>query len=44
MVNAVGNERSRTVHLLNTDARRRVSGRSLDDLVSYVITRLQERY
>jgi hypothetical protein len=44
MVDAEGKERSRTVHLRNTDAGWRVSGRSLDDLVSYVITRLQERY
>jgi hypothetical protein len=44
MTDADGRERSRTVHLRHTGSGWRVSGRSLDDLVSYVITRLEERY
>jgi len=36
--------RSRTVWLRRTSSGWRVSGRSIDDLVSYVIQRLDERY
>jgi hypothetical protein len=44
MVDAEGREQERTIHLRNTDSGWRVSGRSLDDLISYVITRLEERF
>jgi len=44
MVNAEGRERIRDVHLRHTDSGWRVSGRSLDDIVRYVITRLEERF
>ncbi len=44
MVDAEGREQERTIHLRNTDDGWRVSGRSLDDLISYVITRLEERF
>ena len=39
-----GSTSRRTVHLRNTDLGWRVSGRSVDDLVAYVIQRLEERY
>jgi len=39
-----GSTSSRTVHLRNTAYGWRVSGRSVDDLVTYVIQRLEERY
>jgi len=42
--NAEGRERTRDVHLRHTDSGWLVSGRSLNDLVRYVITRLEERY
>lgn len=41
---AEGHARVRTVHLRNTDEGWRVSGRSVDDLVTYLIQRLEERY
>ena len=42
--NAEGRERTRDIHLRRTDSGWLVSGRSLNDLVRYVITRLEERY
>jgi predicted ATPase len=39
-----GSTERRTVYLRNTDYGWRVSGRSVDDLVAYVIQRLEERY
>ncbi|NKB90078.1 MAG: hypothetical protein GKS06_17840 [Acidobacteria bacterium] len=44
LLDAEGGERTRTVHLRRTDAGWKVSGRSLDHLVSYAITRLEERF
>ena len=44
LVDADGGERTRTVHLRNTDEGWKVSGRSVDDLVNFAITRLEERY
>ena len=44
MVDADGRQRVRNVHLRQTDSGWLVSGRSLSDLVRYVITRLEERY
>lgn len=43
-VDAEGDERTRDIHLRHTDSGWRVSGRSLNDLVRYVITRLEERF
>ena len=43
-VNAEGRERTRDIHLRHTDSGWLVSGRSLDDLVRYVTTRLEERF
>ena len=42
--NAEGREQTRDIHLRHTDAGWLVSGRSLNDLVRYVITRLEERF
>lgn len=42
--NAEGHEQTRDIHLRHTDSGWRVSGRSLNDLVRYVITRLEERF
>jgi len=39
-----GKERTRSVTLRHTDAGWRISGSSVDDLVQYVIQRLEERY
>lgn len=39
-----GTAEQRTVHLRHTSEGWRVSGESVDDLVSYVIQRLEERY
>lgn len=39
-----GKSRTRTVHLRRTDAGWRISGRSVDDLVTYSIQRLEERF
>ena len=39
-----GSSRKRTVHLRQTRAGWQVSGATVDDLVSYVIQRLEERY
>lgn len=44
MTDADGHQRARTVYLRQTSAGWRVSGRSVDDLVSYVLQRLEERY
>ncbi len=43
-VDAEGDERTRDIHLRHTESGWRVSGRSLNDLVRYVITRLEERF
>ncbi len=42
--NAEGREQTRDIHLRHTDSGWLVSGRSLNDLVRYVITRLEERF
>lgn len=39
-----GAEEQRTVHLRDTDDGWKVSGESIDDLVNYVIQRLEERF
>ncbi len=44
MHDAEGLSRTRTVHLRRTADGWRVSGRSVDNLVSYVIQRLEERF
>ncbi|HJO05156.1 MAG TPA: hypothetical protein QGG47_14410 [Acidobacteriota bacterium] len=44
MRDPAGQTRKRTVHLRRTADGWRVSGRSLDNLVSYVIQRLEERF
>lgn len=44
LTDAQGHARARTVHLRNTAEGWRVSGRSVDDLITYLIQRLEERY
>ena len=44
MTDAEGSQSRRTVYLRRTDGGWKVSGRSLDDIESYVITRLEERF
>lgn len=44
MTDAEGEVQERIVHLRRTSAGWRVSGESVDDLVSYVIQRLEERF
>ena len=39
-----GEQHTRTVHLRKTDGGWKVSGESVEDLVAYVIQRLEERY
>jgi len=41
---AEGHERTRIIHLRHTGSGWLVSGRSLNDIVRYVITRLEERF
>lgn len=44
LTDAEGKTQERTVHLRRTRAGWKVSGESIDDLVSYVIQRLEERF
>ena len=44
MTSADGTSRTSTVHLRFTTRGWKVSGKSLDDLVNYVVQRLEERY
>lgn len=44
LTDAGGHQRARIVHLRRTSEGWRVSGRSVDDLVAYVLQRLEERY